>query len=69
MSRLKLIGANIKKFRELKKLSQECLAENVNLSREYIVRVENGQKYVSLKRLFLIADVLQVPLKNIVDVD
>ena len=49
MSRLKLPGKNIKKYREQRGLSQEKLAENVNLSREYITRVETGVKRISLK--------------------
>ena len=59
MSRLKILGKNICKYREAKKLSQESLAEKVNLSREYITRIENGQKYVSLRKLFSIADALE----------
>ncbi len=60
MSRLKLLGQNIAKYRQIKKLSQEKLAEMVDLSREYITRVENGQKNISLKKLFAIADALDV---------
>ena len=67
MSRLKLLGKNIKKFREQKKLSQEKLAELVDLSREYVVRVENGCKRISLKKLFEIADVLEVKCSDLVD--
>ncbi len=69
MSRLKKLGANIKKYREAKKLSQELLAEKVDLSREYITRIENGQKYVSLRKLFLLADVLGVKFSDLTDVD
>lgn len=65
MSRLKLLGANIKKYREAKKLSQEVLAEKVDLSREYITRVENGQKYISLRKLFLLADVLGIKFSDL----
>lgn len=43
-----------------KGLSQEKLAEIVDLSREYVTRVENGQKNISLKKLFAIADALEV---------
>ena len=50
MSRLKLLGENIKKYRLAKNFSQELLAEKVDLSREYIVRIEKGQKYISLKK-------------------
>ncbi len=60
MSRLKLLGQNIAKYRQIRKLSQEKLAEMVDLSREYITRVENGQKNISLKKLFAIADALDI---------
>ena len=60
MSRLALLGKNIAKYRNKKNLSQEKLAELVDLSREYITRVERGQKYISLKKLFAIADALEV---------
>ncbi len=60
MSRLQILGKNIAKYRQNKKYSQEKLAELVNLSREYITRVERGQKNISLKKLFAIADVLEV---------
>lgn len=60
MSRLKLLGQNIAKYRQMRKLSQEKLAEMVDLSREYITRVENGQKNISLKKLFAIADALDI---------
>ncbi len=60
MSRLELLGKNIAFYRQQKKLSQEKLAEIVDISREYITRVENGQKSISLKKLFAIADALEV---------
>lgn len=58
MSRLKIFGQNIAKYRQSKSLSQEKLAELVDWSREYITRVERGQKNISLKNLFAIADAL-----------
>lgn len=60
MSRLKTLGQNIAQYRHAKNLSQEKLAEMVDLSREYITRVERGQKNISLKKLFAIADALDV---------
>jgi len=69
MSRLKQLGKNICKYREAKKFSQEFLAEKVDLSREYISRVENGQKNISLKKLFLIADVLEIKFSDLTDFD
>lgn len=69
MSRAKLLGQNIKKYREKQGLSQERLAELVDLSREYIVRIETGVKRVSLKKLFVIADVLKVKCSDLIDFD
>ena len=60
MSRLKELGKNIARYRQARGLSQEKLAEIVDLSREYVTRVENGQKNISLKKLFAIADALEV---------
>ncbi len=65
MSRLKILGQNIAKYRQAKALSQEKLAELVDLSREYITRVERGQKNISLKKLFAIADALDVDFCNL----
>ncbi|MDD3437736.1 MAG: helix-turn-helix transcriptional regulator [Candidatus Gastranaerophilales bacterium] len=67
MSRLKLLGINIKKYREQKKLSQENLAEMVDLSREYIADIERGHKRISLKKLFLIADTLEVKCSDLIN--
>ncbi len=69
MSRLKLLGKNIKKYREARKYSQEFLAEKVDLSREYITRIENGQKFISLRKLFLLADVLAVKFSDLTKFD
>lgn len=53
--------------RKIKNISQEKLAEMVDLSREYITRVENGQKNISLKKLFAIADALDVGFNKLTD--
>lgn len=67
MSRLKILGKNIKKYRQAKGLSQEKLAEFVDLSREYVVRVESGLKRISLKKLFEIADILEVNCSDLIN--
>lgn len=69
MTRLENLGQNIKKYREQKKLSQNQLAEIVNLSREHIGSVEIGKDFLSLKKLFEIADVLEIPVKKFIDFD
>ena len=60
MSRLKLLGNNIKKYREEKGMRQIDLAVALGFSEEYVCRVERGQKYISLRKLFELADFLEV---------
>ena len=60
MSRIKFLGNNIKIAREQRKMSQALLAEKLDLSTEYICRVERGQKYMSLRKLFELADILEI---------
>ena len=69
MSRAKLLGKNIKKYREEKGLTQNQLAESVDLSREYIADIERGLKNISLKRLYYIADVLGIKCSQLVNFD
>lgn len=69
MSRLENLGKNIKFYRKTKKLSQNQLAEMVDLSREHLACIETGKEYISLRKLFLIADILKVPLKKLIDFD
>ncbi len=69
MSRLDLLGANIKKIRKQKKLSQNQLAEILDFSREHIACIETGKEFISLRKLFLLADVLEIPVKDFFDFD
>ncbi len=69
MSRLENLGKNIKLYRKAKKLSQNALAEMVDLSREHLACIETGKEYISLRKLFLIADVLEVPLQKLINFD
>lgn len=47
MTRLKLLGKNIKKYRKAHNLSQNQLAELVDLSREHLAAVETGKELIS----------------------
>lgn len=69
MSRLNLLGANIKKFRKQKRLSQNQLAEILDFSREHIACIETGKEFISLRKLFQLADVLEMPVKDFFDFD
>ena len=69
MSRLKQLGENIKKYREEKGLKQIDLAVALGFSGEYICRVERGQKYMSLRKLFKLADILEVKFSDLTNFD
>jgi len=67
MSRLILLGQNIRKYRKAKNLKQAELALALNCTYEFISKVENGQRYLSLRRLFDLADILNVDVKDLMN--
>ena len=55
----KSTGMRIKHFRNLKKLSQEQLAEKLGVSQEHLARIETGNKIPSLELFVSIANTLE----------
>ena len=58
--KLDAIGKNIRKFREIKKLRQEDLAEKTDLTTNYIGMIERGEKIPSLETFINILNSLGV---------
>lgn len=58
--KLDTIGKNIRKFREIKKLRQEYLAEKADLTTNYIGMIERGEKIPSLETFINILNSLGV---------
>jgi len=56
----KLIGGRIKKARKANKMTQEYLSEKLDVSAEYISRLENGASKINLEMLCRIAAFLNV---------
>jgi len=56
---------NLKKYRQLKGLTQEELAAKVNVRRETIVRLEAARYNPSLKLAVDISRAVQAPLEDI----
>ncbi len=54
------LGQNIQKARKFKKLSQNELAEMLNISREHLAKLETAKRRISLKLLFSLCDVLEI---------
>lgn len=57
---LNSIGKNIRKYRLMKKLRQEDLAEKADLSINYVGAIERGEKLPSLETLIVIINALEV---------
>lgn len=69
INEFRLLGLTIAYYRKLRGLTQAELAEATNLSRTNISNIEapNGKTSISLNKLFDIADVLEVPVKDLFD--
>jgi transcriptional regulator with XRE-family HTH domain len=59
-SALVLFGRQLKKLREDRKLSQERLGELCNFNRQYVGRIERGERVISFEYMMRIAYNLQV---------
>lgn len=55
-----IIGSRIKKARMAKNLTQEDLAEKIDISVAFLSRVERGTSHINLKRLNQICNLLDV---------
>ena len=63
-----VIGQNIKKYRELRGLTQRSLSESLLLSESFIAKLESKTyQTISIDTLKLIADYLNVDINNFFD--
>lgn len=62
----KLIGERIRAERMKAGISQDKLAEKIDIATAYISRIERGLAIINLKRLAQIAKALEVPLSSLV---
>jgi transcriptional regulator with XRE-family HTH domain len=56
----KLFAANVRRLRIAAGLSQEVLAQRAELHRTYVSSVERGERNVSLKNIFRLAEALGI---------
>lgn len=61
----KLIGQRIERLRRINGVTQEMLAEKVDLSRVYIAYIEAGKRKPSLESIVKISQVLNTSTDNI----
>ena len=66
---IKEISSNIKKFRELKNLTREHLAAELDMSVSGYSKIERGEIDLTVSKLQKIADVLEVSVSEILNFD
>lgn len=62
---LKKFGANLKKVRKGKGISQEKLANELGFSQPHIVKIESGQVNTSISHVAAIARALKVAVSSL----
>lgn len=60
-----MLNKNLKKYRNLKKLSQEEMAEKLDISRPAYTGYETGRRKPSLDMLYKISDILEVSIDDL----
>jgi transcriptional regulator with XRE-family HTH domain len=55
-----ILSLNIKRYRNYRKLSQEKLAEKIDISTPFLSDLENGKKWVSPRTLVKLADAFNI---------
>ena len=60
-----MIYNSIREYREHKSMSQECLAQEVGVSRQTIVSLEKGSYNPSLELSFRLSKVLEMPITSL----
>ena len=66
---LKQVGINVQLYRRKANISQETLALEVGVDRTYISAIEQGIKSPSIYCLFKIAEKLNIPTKELLDIN
>jgi len=60
---------NIKKFRELKNLTRDELADKLEMSLSGYSKLERGEVELTISKLYRIADILEVSVSQILNFD
>lgn len=65
--KLVLLGKNIQMARLSKNLSQNKLADMLDISREHLAKLETAKRRISLKLLFKLCSALNIAEKDLFD--
>lgn len=64
-----LIGERIKQMRQSRGMTQQMLADECDIEKPNLSRIENGNTNPTVKSLWKISNALGVKLKDLVDVE
>ena len=63
---LKIFGKNVKIERIKKDLTQEMLAEKMNVSQNYIANIERGKANMSLVKIMELSEKLDITIERLI---
>ncbi len=69
IEKLKKFGKNIAKYRKMKHLTQNQLADKLDISREHLAKIETAKRGISINLLFSLSETLNVPEKKFFEFD
>lgn len=61
------LGRKIAELRKKQNFTQEKFSEMINISREHLAKIETAKRSVSLDLLILIAEKLNIKVKDLID--
>jgi transcriptional regulator with XRE-family HTH domain len=67
--KIKAIAANIRTKREKRNYTQEYLAYKLSISQNAYSKIELGYTKITLERLFQIAEILEIDVISLLDLD
>ncbi len=62
----KQVGANVRAWRQKKKMTQAVFADRSGLNRAHVGEIERGESNVTIQTLKLIADTLKIKVVDLV---
>lgn len=63
------ISQNIKKYRLLNKLTQEQLAELLDLDTQYYSQLERGERNFTIEKITRLCSIFNVGIENIIEIE
>ena len=69
LKKAKSIAANIRKLREYRDYTQDYLAAKLSISQNAYSKIELGYSKITLERLFVISEVLEVKPEELVSME